>query len=92
MHAGQQQRRAAALAARHRIDLGQLRRCLHAWRRQCGRHEARAAALQRAQALLRRGRLQHCWREWRRLVALRFWKVQVEARDQQIQMLGQQVG
>lgn len=92
LHARQQQRRAAALAARRRIDLGQLRRCLHAWRGQCGRHEARAALLQRAAARLQHGLMQRCWREWRRLVALRAWKLQVDARDQQIQLLGQQVG
>ena len=60
-------------------------------RGQCGRHEAQTAALQRAAGVLRRGLLQRCWREWRRLVALRAWKLQVDARDRQIQLLGQQV-
>lgn len=91
LHASQQQRRAAALAAQRRIEMGQLRRCLHTWRGQCGRHEAQTAALQRAAGVLRRGLLQRCWREWRRLVALRAWKLQVDARDRQIQLLGQQV-
>lgn len=89
LHAARQQRQAATLAARRRVDMGALRRCLHAWRGQCGRHEGRQVALQRAQLLLRRGQLARCWREWRRLCALRWWKVQLEARDGQIQRLGQ---
>ncbi|PRW45153.1 centriole proteome [Chlorella sorokiniana] len=91
LHASQQQRCAAALAARRRIETGQLRRCLHAWRSQCGRHDSRAAVLQHAAARLRRGLLHRCWQEWRRLVGLRAWKLQVEARDQQILLLGQQL-
>lgn len=90
LHTSREQRRAAALAARRRVEMGQLRRLLHAWRQQCG-HNAAQAALRRAAVQLQRSLLQRCWREWRRLCELRWWKLQLEARDQQLRLLGSQV-
>lgn len=84
----QGQRRQSVLAARHQSDLGHLRRCLHAWREQCGRHEWQSQVLCRALVLLQRQLMARCWREWRRQCWLRWWKVQLELRDQQIQLLG----
>lgn len=92
LHATRQHRHQAALAARCRIELGRLRRCLHSWRQQCGRHELQQAALRRARAQLQRSLLLRCWREWRLLCGLRWWKVQLEARDAQMQLLGAKVG
>jgi hypothetical protein len=90
LHAAQEQRRHVVLAARRRIEMGQLRRCLHSWRQQCGRHDWQQQALGRARALLRRSLLRRCWQEWRRMCSLRWWKVQLESKGGQIQLLGAQ--
>jgi hypothetical protein len=84
-------RRQAVLAARLRVETGQLRRCLHAWKLLGGRPESQQPAWRRVHALLLRGLLQRCWREWRRQCSLRYWKVEVELRDRQIHQLGIQV-
>lgn len=86
--ASQQLRRHAAGAAARQVALGRVRRCLHAWRRLSVRHEERL--LPRVQALLRRALLARCWREWRRVCGLRWWKLQLELRDAQLQKLGAQ--
>ncbi len=75
------------MAARQ-VKLGRARRCVHAWRQQSGRLEERL--LPRAKALLRRSLLARCWREWRRVCGLRWWKLQLELRDGQLQQLGAQ--
>jgi hypothetical protein len=86
-----QQRCQAALAARCRLELGQLRSCLHAWQSQCCRHVQLDQLLRKAQATLPRGLLRRCWREWRAQCGLRWWKVQLVLRDDQLQLLGSQV-
>ncbi|KAL4433246.1 hypothetical protein ABPG77_003294 [Micractinium sp. CCAP 211/92] len=85
----QQLRRQAAVVAARQVELGRARRCVHAWRQQSGRLEERL--LPRAKALLRRSLLARCWREWRRVCGLRWWKLQLELRDGQLQQLGAQL-
>ena len=70
--------------------MGRLRRCLHSWRGLGGQHDERQQALARAQALLRRALLRRSWQEWRHVAGLRWWKVQLEQRDEQIHRLGVQ--
>lgn len=84
-------RRQAVLAARLRVETGQLRRCLHAWKLLGGSHESQQQAWRRVHVLLLRSLLQRCWREWRQQCSLRYWKLELELRDRQIHQLGIQV-
>ena len=72
---------------RKQVERGLLLRCLRGWQQQAGSHERKALLLDRGRRLMGRGLLQRCFKEWGRLCGERWYKTQLELRDQQIQLL-----